>query len=876
MHPRTSGHAVALRIVRAARWLVPRHLRADWLAEWDGELAAWAAEGRRGLPRRAGGAFSDALWLRQRHVADVAWFDDLRHGCRHLRQHSGFAVTAIGILAVGMAASVTAFGVVTQVLLRPLPYPEPDRLVTVWERRASLEGRQDVAPGNFLDWKARATSFQFLAGAEPYSRDFTGGERPEVWPAANVTEGFFESFGVQPQIGRLFRPQEYTRGQHRVAILSAGLWRSRFAGDASVVGRRITLDGEPFDVVGVMPGDFLPLVLEDVPGEIAVWSPKYIEDHEPRIRASGYWQVVGRLAPGVSLDQARAEMDAVGSQLEREWPSSNRGARVDVITMREHLVGDVRAPIALFAGAVGLVLLIACVNVTNLLLARGVIRRQELSVRAALGAARGRLVAQLLVESLLLALLSGAAALALAMGATRALALLGPREVPWLDTLHVDGWALLFALALAVVVAVVSGLLPAARLAGRSLAPASSRTATAARGQQRLRSTLVAAEVALALVLVAAAAVLLRSFVGLVNVDTGFTRQGVAVWQVFAWDRNPGPERLRAFFDQTLTNLGALPGVEVAGAVSAMPFIETNIDVRGVLRLIGDPAPPEGEEARTSLTVATPGYFEAMRIPVLRGRGLEARDGPDGPGVAVISEALAARYWSGRDPVGRRVALRFNGRAAEVEIVGVVGALRHERLDEPPRPELVMPLAQMPSGSMTFVARTTIDPRTLIESGKQAVWAVDPLQTFYRTATLDELVSRTVSTRRFALVVLAGFAAVALLLAASGLYGVLTAIAAQYRREIGVRMAMGARWIDILRLVLGRGLVVVFAGLGMGLVGSVGGLQLLRRFLYGVAPADPWALGGAALALLLVAAPACLLPARRAAGADPSEALRAE
>jgi predicted permease len=866
--------ATASRVVRAAALLVPVSLRHDWRREWDGELSAWVHAGHTGATRHALGAFADAFWLRQRHAADAGWIDDLRHGWRQLREHAGFAAVAIGILALGMAGSIAAFSVVSQILLRPLPYPDPDRVVTLWERQLSTPGRLDVSPGNFLDWRQRATSFQFLAGAEPYSRDYSDGERPEVWRVHNVTEGFFESFGLPPLLGRTFTAGEYVEGRHRVIVISARLWRSHFAADPAAAGRRIMLDGEPWEIAGVMPDDFLPHLQEVRPGSIQAWTPKYIEDAESRVRASGYWNIVGRLKPGVSLAQARAEMEGLAAQIETEQPRTNRGSRVEVVTLREHLVGDVRLAVRLFAAAVLIVLLIACVNVTNLLLARGATRATELAVRSALGASRWRLISQLFVESVLLAALAAAAALGLAAGAIRLMATFGPRDVPWVDSLRLDWAAAAFAVLLAVGVAVLAGVVPALRLSG--VGTGATRSSTGDRQHRRMRTALVASEVALALVLVSGAALLLKSFVNLVNTDAGFARGGVAVLQVFAWDRNPGPDRLRGFFTATIDRLSTLPGVEAAGAVRAMPFIETNLDMRGIFQIVGDPAPAVGDDPRASFNVASPGYFRALGIAVLRGRAFDERDGRDSAAVAVVSEALAERYWRGRDPVGQRIRVSQQGKPRELEIVGVVASVRHEGLDMAPRLEVFRPFSQVPSGSMTLVVRTANDPRTLLESAKHQVWAVDPLQSFHRTATLDELVSGTISARRFALAVLAGFAALALILAAAGLYGVLTAIALQYRREIGVRMAIGATWLDILRLMLGRGLAVVAVGLVVGVAGSLGAGQLLASFLVSVSPADPWAIGGAALVLTLVALPACLVPARRAANTSPSEVLRAE
>jgi putative ABC transport system permease protein len=563
-------------------------------------------------------------------------------------------------------------------------------------------------------------------------------------------------------------------------------------------------------------------------------------------------------------------------RIEQENPRSNKGVRAEVITLRDHLVGDVRPAVTLFGGAVIAVLLIACVNVTNLLLARGAGRQQELAVRTALGAPRGRLVGQLLVETLMLASASSLAGLGLAQAAMRRLASWGPREVMWIDTLHVDGWAIGFAVLLAFAVTVIAGLVPAIRLSGLGLQAPGHRTMTADRSQRHLRSALVIAEVAMALMLVSGTGLLLRSFVNLLNVDTGFTRDHVMVMQMFAWDRNPGPPALRSFHDRVTAKVAALPGVQQVGVVQAMPFIESNIDIQDQMRLLDQPPPQPGEEIRASYNVASPGYFAALGMRPIKGRVLDDRDGPTSPRVVVVSEAFAERYLPNIDPIGQRLEVRRQGKPIQTEIVGVVPALRHERLDQAARAEVLFPFAQSPTGSITLVARTSVDPATLIDTTKREVWTIDPMQTFYRTATLEELIDRTLITRRFALVVLTGFAALALLLAAAGLYGVLSTIASQYRKEIGVRMALGAAWLDILKLVVMRGLVVSAIGVAAGLVGVLGGARLLRGFLFSVTPTDPIAIGGAALFMLLVSAVACYIPARRAAGEDPVQALRVD
>ena len=859
-------------IVRLAAWLVPARLRHEWLLEWEAELASRRSPSL----RSALGSFADAFWIRQREVADLQAIDDLRHGWRQLRQQAGFAVTAIAILSLSMAASVVAFSVVSQILERPLPYPDADRVVTVWQREVGAPGRAEVAPGNFVDWRARAQSFSQLAAGDPWSYDYTGTDRPEVWRAVNVSEGFFDAYGVAPMQGRFFRLDEHKKGNHQVVVLSARLWRSHFNADPAIVGRAIPLDAVSYVVVGVAPDDFQPRMLEDLPGDVKLWAPRFIAGYEAQSRGRGYWQVVGRLQDGVTFEAAQAEMDAISAQMETENPRTNKGVRAAIISIREHLVSDVRPAVALFTAAVFAVLLIACVNVTNLLLARGAARQHELAVRTALGASRRRVVGQLLVETLLLAAVASAIALVLAQASMRSLAGWGPREVLWIDSLRVDGSALVFAVILAAIVTVVAGLVPALRLSGAGLQQPGHRTMTGDAGQRRLRLGLVAVEVALALILVSGTGLLLKSFVNLLNVDTGFEQRGVAVLQIFAGDRNSGAAALQLFHDRVAEKIGQIPGVQAVGMVRAMPFLESNVDIRGAVRLLDQPPAEGADMSAISLNVVSPGYFQVMGVGLLRGRLIESRDGPNAPKVVVVSEAFADRHLRGVDPVGQRIEFRQFGRPTKAEIVGVVRALRHVKLDEAPRAEVLLPFAQHPVGSLTMVARTTVPPDTVIEPAKLGVWSIDPLQTFYRTATLDQLVERTLTTRRFALIVLTGFAALALLLAAAGLYGVLSAIVSQYRREIGVRMALGAGWTDILQLMVARGLSVAAVGVAVGLVAVLGGARVLQSFLFSVAPTDPIAIGGAALLMLAIAGVACYIPARRAASDDPVEALRVE
>lgn len=866
-------------IILLAAPLVPATARDDWRDEWRAELAALVdlpMKYRRPV-RRALGAFADAFWMRQRSIADFDWVDDVRHGFRQLRQHAGFAATAVGILGLGIAATVTMFSVTDQVLLRPLPYPDPSRIVTIWETRAPEREALDVAPANYLDWKARAQSFELLAGVEPWSLDVAASPRPEVWKAAKVTAGFFEAFGMAPLHGRFFTSDEFHKGRDGVLVLSESFWRQRYGGDPSVVGQHVRTDDGMLLIVGIAPSDFEPRLLDTPTARRHVWQPKTIAEHEPRVRGTGYWAVVGRLKRDVSLATAQAEMNAISRQLASEYPRSNEKTNALIVPLRDHLVGNVRLAVALLAGAVVMVLMIACVNVANLLLARGSAREREITIRVALGALKFRIVQQLLIESLVIALLGGIVGTALAQWALSALARFGPVSVPWIDTLHLDWRALVFALGISVAVALLSGILPAWRVASSGLANAGRQTSTRSAAHHRLGSALVVAEVALALVLITGAALLMRSFVNLISVDPGFQRDRVLVAQVFAYDHNPSPAHLRRFFADSIDRIKGLPAVQQVGAVSAMPFIESNINIQDGLTLSDRPAPTTGEAARAHLTIATPGYFDAMRIPLRAGRLLDDRDGADSKRVAVISDALARRHWTSmEDAIGDTMKFRFSGRPMEVEVVGVIDSLRHDSLDRGAREELFMPFMQVPFGSMTFVVRSASEPASLLEPVKAAIWSINPAQTIYRTATLDELVTNTISPRRFALVTIITFAVVALLLAIGGVYGVLSAITSARLREVGVRMALGAgRW-EIVRWVLGHGLKMAGIGVALGLAASLGAARLLQSFLFNITPADPIAVASAISVMLAAAFMACYLPARRAAGADPLETLRTE
>jgi putative ABC transport system permease protein len=870
---------LALLLVRLFSLLVPGRARRDWRQEWEAEIHArgdWLEARPReawgdqmGLVTRTLGALPDAAWLRRQFTADADAVHDLRHGLRMLRKSPAFTLSAVFILAVGMGGAVSIMTLLDTLFYRPLPYRESERVMTVWQQRAEGGEREDVAPANFLDWRERSTSFSTLAGMVPYAYDYTGGGEPEQLFGAQVTEGFWDALGLQPAIGRPFLPEEHVRGARRVAILSDGLWRRRFAADPGIVNRSISLDGDPYTVVGVLPREFAPQMLARS-GARDVWTPKVILDHEKRTRASAWWNAVGRLKPGVTREAAQRELDTISAALASQYRSTNQGVSAAVVPLREHLMGDVRTPLVIMLGAVLVVLAIGCANVASLLLARGLSREREFAIRGALGAGRARLIRQLVSESLLLSAIAGAGGVLLARWAMAGIVALAPPGVLRLQEAAIDGRSLLMAAALTTVTALAFGLLPALQFS-RGAGVLGERTGGPPR--RGFRHGLVGVEVAFALVLLVGAGLLIRSFDRLMSVDPGFSADRVVELQVFVQDRHNTDDLARQFFRTTIDRLRVLPEVVEVGAVSAMPFAAANIDIKSPLEVVGR-AVDAGDRRGTHVTIATPGYFRAMTIPLRAGRFLEETDHERASRVAVISESLARREWPGESAIGRRVAVQWHGERVESEIVGVVSEIRHDGLDRVARPEVFLPLAQEPFGSMTYVIKASGESAGLIDAAKREVWAVDPLQTFYDTARLDRLVAASVVRQRFSMTLMASLALVALVLCAMGIYAVVSFTTSQRTREIGVRMALGADGRQICRMVIREGTVVIAAGLGAGLVGSLAVSRFLRRLLFEIQPGDPMTLVTVIGLLAGVGLAACYLPARRATRVDPVVALR--
>jgi len=881
---------LSLALLRAIRALVPANIRQDWLREWEAEIRhRWSAVNRRGrarwqdhadVVRRSTGAVSDAAWLRQQFTADHDLTRDVRYALRMIRRRAVVSALAVGLLAIGIGGTVAVFSVVDTLLLRELPYRDSERIATIWlTDRQHPEEREGVAPGAFLDWHDRSKSFSHIAAAAPASFDYFDGAEPATLVGASVTEGFFEALGVQPILGRLFLAREHTVFPPGVAIISHGTWHRVFGGDPNIIGRKVVFDGQSGEIVGVLPGWFHPTILGRLRDE-EIWVPGTLKNPEFANRRTRYWGVVARLAPGVDMDSAQAELSIISEQLSKEYPNTLGAMTATVVPLRDHLAGPIRAPLPVLFGAVVLVLLLGCANVASLLLARACDRQREFAIRTAIGASRWRLIRQMLVESLVLSMLASSAGLILARFAIDLFVATATATVPQLSELALDRRLIVFAIATAASTAILVGLWPAIRLSRPGVRAALNEGAiatTAGPARKRLVSVLVVSEVALALVILVTAGLLIRSFVTLIRVDPGFDQSNVAVLQVFAYgDRYRTNEQRLAFFDDVLARMRAVPGVEKAGIVTAMPFMPANINIQGGFRVEGRPAPPEREQPVASLTLASPDYFPAMRMTLRSGRLFTSNDHAQAPQVAIINDLLAERFWPAASPIDQRITVNWQGRWRTMQVVGVVGRLRHDGLDSDPRPEVFIPFAQLPYGSMTFVVRTATDAASLVPILRSQVWAVDPTLALYQISTVEALVAQTLAPRRFLTSLVGLLAGLAFLLAVIGIYGIVSFATAQRTREIGVRVVVGGSARDILTLVFAESAKRVAAGVLLGLSGALAATRLVAALLYEVSPTDPLTLGVMTVVLTCVALLACYWPARRATRIDPLSALKAE
>jgi len=825
----------------------------------------------------------------------MALWRDLSYGARVLIKDPGFTAVAVIVLALGIGANTAIFSVVNGVLLKPLPYPRPERLVTLWERnpRKGVE-QENVSPPDFADWRAQSHAFTHLAswsGAGEFN--LVGTDGVEVVRAVYGSSGLLPALGVSPLLGRAFLPEEDQPEGNRVALIGYEFWQRRFAGASDVLGRTLTVDTfgrRDYTIVGVLPPGFR------FPGQTEIWLPAGW-DGLPRDRRGGHWlSVLARLKDGVTLATARAEMDAIQARIAREHPDAVIGTHVAVVPLLEQTLGArVRPALLTLWGVVACVLLIACANVANLSLARGAARRKEVAVRLALGATRLRVARQLLAESLLLALAGGALGALLGAGVLRLILAFDAGHIPRLLEVQLNGGVLLFTLLISAATGMLFGLAPAWHCSRPDLNEAlkdAGRGATAGWRRSRLRGLLVVAQVTLALILLIGAGLMARSFVGLTRIDRGFrterlltARLDFSVSGFTTWIR-PEATRPQVTLREVMTRLGNLPGVQAVGAISTLPH-EAGPGRGQTIAIENRPPEAAGTRPKANFQGVTPAYFRAMGIPLLRGRAFTEADAIEASPVAVINESMARRHFPNEDPVGRRLAMYGRNpaqlvnpnplaRSPWIEIVGVVGDVKRLTLDAATVPDVFMPYWQWPMQTPALVVRATADTAGIAAAIRDEVRAVNPRLPAPPVRAMEEVLADVVAQPRFYTALSGLFGVTALLLAALGIYGVLSYVVAQRTSEIGIRLALGARRRDVLGLILGQGMRLVLTGAVIGVAGSAALARLLRSLLFGVSAADPLTFAGAALLLILVALLACYLPARRATRVDPLVALRHE
>jgi predicted permease len=867
-------------LIAAAAPLVPADRRADWVREWRTETVCAAGTTGWRLDVRCLGAFVHAAWMRWDRWRSEMLVQDVRLAWRALARRPLFAAITVLTLALGIGANAAMFSAVQAVLLRPLPYPEPERLVRLFTAsRDQARPQGSTSPPDFVDWRHDSRSFRGLAAVSTGSYALTGQGAAEHVPGSDVTGDFFPVMGVPAQFGRTLTVADDTYGGPQVAVLAHDLWMRRFGGDAGIVGRQVVLDGEPREVVGVMPRGFAyPLASE-------LWvplrfSPKDLETQ----RGAHYLDVIGRLAPQATLAGAQAEMRGIGERLAQAYPKTNWDVGATAEPLHDVLVADFRAALLVLMGAVGFVLVIVCVNVAGLVLAQSLGRSRDLAIRRTLGAGRARLVLGMLVESGLLGLAGGAGGLVLATAATRAMvASAEGLRIPLLDQARVDGVVLAFTAALLILAAALFGALPAWQAGGgRDLASGMRADGPQVTGgRRRARGLLIVTQTALAVMLLVGAGLLARSFAYLRSVDLGLETARVQSFSIsLPAVRYEKPEQRARFLDDLLARVRAHPGVESAGAVFGLPltrfsFMISTHELDG--RLLDD---REQDRLTLHLRAATPDYFRTMGIPVVKGRAFEPTDRPGAPSVVVVSESAAALLWPGLDPIGRHISMGTHlGRDDQRtggEVVGVVGDVRHRGPGRPVAPTLYAAHAQAPVDFVSVVVRARQDPSALLGFLRADVAGLDPDVPMFQVRTMDQIAADTVAQPRLYMALLGLFAGTAVLLAGLGLYGVLAQTVAQRTREIGIRMAVGAARREVVLLVMAQGGRLALAGVVVGLAGAALASRALSGLLFGVTPVDLPTYAAVGVALLAIALFASWLPARRASRVDPVRALRAD
>jgi putative ABC transport system permease protein len=806
---------------------------------------------------------------------------DIRYAFRQLIKHPAFSLIAVVALALGIGANTAIFSVVNAVLLRPLPYRAPEQLVWLWGTNPLNDiPKESASYPDYKDWREQAQSFQAMGAFANASPILTGGDgEPERLPGAAVIGDFFTVLGIEPALGRKFLPEENEQGKNRVIILSHELWQRRFGADTKIIGQQISVNGNPHTIVGVMPAVFQhPAPAAKRPTQL--WLPLGVTDNMRNSRRGDFLYVIARLKPGTTIEQAGAEMKGIMARLEKQYPDTNTAWSAIVQSLHETLTGDIRPALLLLLGAVAFLLLIACANVANLLLARASSRQREISIRAALGASRGRVIRQLLTENVMLSLAGGTLGLLFAVWGIHALLALSPGNIPRLDSIGIDREVLIFTLGVSLVTGLIFGLAPALTASKPNLNDTlkeGGRSAAEGAGGRRLRNGLVIAEIALSLVLLVGAGLLIRSFVLLQQVKPGFNPQQLLSLELsLPSAKYAENQQAIQFFDQLLASLAQQPGVQAATISTDLP-LGGNADFLA-FSVEGRPLAPTDRTPDAEARVISPEYFRTLQIPLRRGRLLNERDTNELPDAVVINETLARKYFAGEDPLGKRITFG-DPQAANVEwysVVGVVGDVRGTRLSDEPYAQLYTSYRQTPRRSFTLIVRTAGDPTAMLKPVREQIWVLDRQQPLYNVRTVDQVLKEAIARPRFNMLLISILAAVALVLAAVGIYGVISYSVTQRTHELGVRMALGATTGDVLKLVVGQGMLLAGIGLGVGLVASFAITRIMATLLFGVSASDPVTYLGLAALLGLIALLACYIPARRATKVNPVTALRAE
>lgn len=811
---------------------------------------------------------------------------DIRYGFRRLLKQPLITLFAIISLGLGIGANTSIFSVVNAVLLRPLPYHDSDRLVVVWETNSqqiaafmNIQNRNLVSAGNYLDWTRQSTLFDGMAAVRFLNFNLTGGDRPERVPGAVVTQSFFPVLGVKPSLGRTFLPEDAQPDRGRVVVLSDGLWKRRHGADPNVIGQTLNLNNETFSVVGVMPPEF------EYPEDAELWVLSRLAAPEPpgaananllTNRTNGYLFVPGRLKQGVTTQQAQAEMTNIAANLQRQYPDTNATIDARVISMQEEIVGDIKPALQILLMVVGVVLLIACANIANLLLARASSVSKEIALRIALGANRLRIIRQLLTESTLLAAAGCVLGLLIGYYGIKLLIALSPADIPRVKEINLDLYVLGFTVLISLFTGVISGLAPALRISKPNL---NQTLQEGGRGPdpggmgRLIRSAIVVVEVATTLVLLTGAGLLIKSFINLQRVDPGFNPQNILTMRLSLPSyKYSGEDPVRNFTTELLQRVKHLPGVDSASITTALPL--STVEAASSFTVEGQPLPPDGSLPVASYRVVSPEYFQVLSVPLLKGRVFTDQDSKDVQSVIVINQSMARNVFGNGDAIGRRLFVGGSENASE--IIGIVGDVRHGSLDQEPNPEMYVSYLQTPRPGYTLAVRTNLEPTSMVGAVRNEIWSIDKDQPIASVKTMNEMRSESLASLRFNTIALSIFAGIGMVLAAVGIYGVMAYSVGQRTHEIGIRMALGAQPRSVLRMVLGQGMILVLIGVAIGLVVSYLVTRIMASLLYGVTATDPVTFASVALALALVALFANYIPARRATKVDPLVALHEE